>query len=242
MSRPAEQLPMAANNAPVEAPPGLDFSTVLANSIHDMKNSLGVVLGMLDEVAEVSNGAAGEQLQKVRYEGRRVNNHLVELLAIYRMHHHGYQARLDEHVVADFLEELAQTNAGMLRSRNIDLQIDCDPDLVGFFDQDLIASVFNNVINNAYRYTREQLCLRGEERDGSLVLTVADDGDGYPPHMQVAAGTKPGDLNMGAGSAGLGLYFAAQVAALHRHRGRSGEIRCDNEGINGGGRFSILIP
>lgn len=242
MSRPAEQLPMAASSAPVEAPQGLDFSTVLANSIHDMKNSLGVVLGMLDEVAEVSEGAAGEQLQMVRYEGRRVNHHLVQLLAIYRMHHHGYHASLDEHVVADFLEELGQTNAGMLRSRDIELQIDCDPDLVGFFDRDLIASVLNNVINNAYRYTREQLCLRGEDRDGELVLTVADDGDGYPPHMQVAAGTKPGDLNMGAGSAGLGLYFAAQVAALHRHRGRGGRIRCDNEGINGGGRFSILIP
>ena len=234
---------MSANAKLVEAQAeGLDFSTVLANAIHDMKNSLGVVLGMLDEVAEVSEGAAGDQLQMVRYEGRRVNHHLVQLLAIYRMQNHGYRAHPDEYVVADFLEELGQTNAGMLSSRHIELQIDCDPDLIGFFDRDLIASVLNNVINNAYRYSRARLCLQGRMEGSDLVLTVLDDGDGYPEHMKVEAGTRPAQLNISKGSAGLGLYFAAQVAAFHQHRGRRGQIRCDNQGFDGGGRFSILIP
>ena len=41
---------------------------------------------------------------------------------------------------------------------------------------------------------------------------------------------------------GLGLYFALQVAQLHRNRGQHGSIRLENGGEYGGGCFVLLLP
>ncbi len=41
---------------------------------------------------------------------------------------------------------------------------------------------------------------------------------------------------------GLGLYFPRLAAEIHKNKGKRGYITTTNEGINGGGCFSIYLP
>ena len=109
-------------------------------------------------------------------------------------------------------------------------------------DQELLGSVVGNVIANSIRYARSALLIGAREENGELLLFINDDGAGYPPAMIEQQGDYVLGLNQSSGSTGLGLYFAARIAALHERDGRRGRIELGNGGPLGGGEFRIYLP
>jgi len=79
---------------------GLDFSAVIASAVHDMKNSLGMLLYSVDDIRSTcapKNCDSAVKFDQFRYEGQRVSNHLIQLLAIYRIDHSNYKPDIVEH-------------------------------------------------------------------------------------------------------------------------------------------------
>ena len=65
--------------------PSIDFSTLLAVSVHDMKNSLGLLVQQLQDISyKVNDAATQNELAHMHYEAQRINTNLVHLLALYR--------------------------------------------------------------------------------------------------------------------------------------------------------------
>jgi signal transduction histidine kinase len=114
--------------------------------------------------------------------------------------------------------------------------------LLGFFDQDLIGSVVANIITNSIRYAQQHLLVRAWEEAGVLVLSICDDGAGYPEAMLAKQSDYALGINHSTGSTGLGLYFAGRIAALHERQGVRGHIEISNGGPLGGGEFRIYLP
>jgi hypothetical protein len=52
----------------------------------------------------------------------------------------------------------------------------------------------------------------------------------------------PHGVDFRTGSTGLGLLFASTIARMHSHRDRAGYITTTNDGIDGGGRFTLYLP
>ncbi|MEX2475901.1 sensor histidine kinase, partial [Marinobacter sp.] len=207
----------------------IDFSMVLASAVHDMKNSLGMLLNSLDELRNEHETTLGEtnRFNTLQYEAERMHNDLVQLLGIYRLGENNLSAHIEEHFVPDFLSEHMARHTPLLQGRNIDYSVNAK-DINGFFDDDLLTGVLNNTINNAIRYTRSRILLTACERDGYLVIGVEDDGQGYPENMRYNATLNFKSLDFKSGSTSLGLFFASSVARLHREGERSGRIRLHN--------------
>lgn len=223
----------------------IDFSALLASSIHDMKNSLGMVLNSLENVFEVGPGkcrCSPEQVSQLQYEAKRVNDNLVQLLTLYKMDDGSYSPAITEVAVADFLEDCYLLQKPLLDYRGIEVTIDCSPDLVWFFDPFLLESVLNNTITNAVRYTRDRLVIRAGTIGNQLRLDVEDNGNGFPKEMLVHAGDAEEVLQYGARHTKLGLYFCSRIARAHVNGERRGTIEVANDGPLGGGRFSIYLP
>ena len=224
----------------------LDFSSIIASAVHDMKNSLSMLLYSVDEIRTTCGPSSCESASKfsqLRYEGQRVNNHLIQLLAIYRIDHANYKPNIEEHNVEEFLLESAAVHESLLTPKGISVNANCDPNLMGFFDRELVSGVVNNVVNNAYRYSKDKISLLAEsDPEGRLIIHIDDNGNGYPKQMLCNTTNTSTHINFGTGSTGLGLYFSAMVAAAHKNKKQCGFIRCSNEGIDGGGRFSICLP
>lgn len=221
----------------------IDFSMVLASAVHDMKNSLGMLLNSLDELRSEHEESLGEssRFNTLQYEAERMHNDLVQLLGIYRLGENNLSAHIEEHFVPDFLSEHLARHTPLLEGLGIEVSVEAE-DINGFFDDDLLTGVLNNTINNAIRYTQSQIRLTAGERDGYLVIGVEDDGKGYPESMKHTGTLSFKSLDFKSGSTSLGLFFASSVAKLHSEGDRSGSITLHNGGSFGGGVFEIWLP
>jgi len=220
----------------------------LASTVHDMKNSISVLSGTLENLLVQSQGAAQDnpaypQMAHMLYQTRRLNDNLIQLLALYKqVGKPGYP--FDPHTiqVRELVEQLAGSQRVLLQSKRIALESEFPPDLIWTLDEDLVLGVLAHAINNAVRYTHDKVRLRIAENDGMLEIRIEDNGIGFPPSM-LEAGTLVGQgINFLTNSSGLGLYFASEVARSHKHRGRQGSISLENGGTLGGGCIILRLP
>ncbi len=223
-------------------PKSLDFSTVLASSVHDMKNSVSMLIASLEGVlAEMpaQNPVQAEQINSLHYEASRINNELVQLLSIYRLQQKHLSMTIDQHYILDVLEDQVARNYPLIKSRGIELTVNCDDNLEAYFDADLVGNVIQNILVNGCRYTKSQLQLNARIQEGVLCVSVADDGDGFPESMLGFSDEK----KFGNGhSTHLGLYFASLIATMHTSARGTGRIALRNGEPLGGGVFEFYIP
>lgn len=225
----------------------VDFSTIIASSVHDMKNSLAILLGSLSDItSQCQANTCGnlEKLTRIQHEGQRVNHDLIQLLTLYKLDQDQYFLNVEEIDVYDLLDEIIIDYQPFLKEHGISITIQCSEDLTSFFDRDLISGVIKTIINNAYRYAKDSVVLKGERVGEYTQITIEDNGAGYPDNMLQKMSSLPSksSTNFNTGSTGLGMYFASKVAGLHKNKHKTGYINIENNPINGGGRFSISLP
>lgn len=224
----------------------MDFTTMMAISVHDTKNAIGTIINALDEILDAPEGESREDRQKLahlQYEARRVNVNLVQLLTLFRTSGGLYKPRFEPRLVYEILEDYTLLNGSLMNHHGVTCEIDCDEDLVWSLDSAMVTAVLENTVTNSIRYTRDHLRLAAATHDGWLHLDVDDNGSGFPPEM---VGRRTIDhkapLDPAAGRTGLGLYFCALIAQMHRAGEREGFIEISNDGTLGGGRFRIALP
>ncbi|RJG01128.1 sensor histidine kinase [Noviherbaspirillum sedimenti] len=220
------------------------LSLFLASSVHDMKNSVGMLSASLEKLLgelDPQAFAAYQEMAHMLFEVRRVNGNLTQLLTLYKLGERLYPFDPQACAIDQCALELESMNRTLLDSRGITLYVDNPPGLIWHFDEDLIGGVLNHAINNAIRYTHDKIRLAFTLHDGRLEVRVEDNGPGYPEALLAAPAACQG-VNFGSGSTGLGLYFAREVASLHRHRERQGTLRLENGGALGGGCFILELP
>ena len=223
----------------------------LASTAHDMKNSISVLSGTLERLLDAASPdteKAYPQMAQMLYQTRRLNDNLMQLLALYkRVGRPEYPFDVQPLEIGQLVEQVVALERVLLESRAISLELDYDPDLIWHFDEDLIVGVVSHAINNAVHYTRDRIRLAVREVDGLLEIRVEDNGAGFPKALLEAGGapasaTGAGGVNFLTNSAGLGLYFSAEVAKMHRHRERRGSVALENGGRLGGGCFVLTLP
>ncbi|WP_307730855.1 sensor histidine kinase [Pseudoduganella chitinolytica] len=213
-----------------------------------MKNSISVLGGTLENLLDHGKPAdqgdpAYPQMAHMLYQTRRLSDNLMQLLALYKeVGKPTYPFEPNTVPVRELVQQVAGQARVLLESKQIVLELEFDGDLLWTFDEDLVIGVLAHAVNNAVRYTRDRIRLTIAERDGMLELAVADNGTGFPPSM-LEAGTLVGQgVNFLTNSSGLGLFFASEVARMHKRRQAVGAIRLENGGPLGGGRFVLTLP
>ena len=230
---------MSRNNKP------LDFSLVLASSVHDMKNSLGMLLNSLEDVIHstpLQDEAQRKRFGTLQYEASRINTELVQVLTIYRMQNNGLPIHIDQYHVIDVLEEQLARNHMLFETRCVRIEVDCEAELNWYFDNDLIGSVVHNILVNCARYTKKALRLSAAVENETLCIEIADDGEGYPQAMLESEGISEDNESLPEGATHLGLFFAREIAAMHCQKDRCGRIQLENNGPLGGGVFKLYLP
>ena len=219
-----------------------DITAFLASAIHDMKNSISVLINFLQANITELEPAAQRKAAPMLYEVQRVNDNLIQMLAIYKVGNQFYPFDLAENSIADFVHEIVEQNKNITEYLGITLDVDCDEELSWYFDRELVSGVISHALNNATHYTRDKLRLSVKEEDGELVLRVEDNGAGYPASVLEAGHAISKGVDFSSGSTGLGLYFSSMVAKLHKNRGKTGTTLLENGGAYGGGCFVLRLP
>jgi signal transduction histidine kinase len=185
---------------------------------------------------------ARKQASPMLYQVKRVNINLIQILSIYKVGNDFYPFDLTENSIDEFVTEIAVRDEALLAYMGIDLALDYDADLSWYFDRELVAGVVLHALNNAANYTQGKLKLSVKEEGGELAIRVEDNGNGYPASVIETGEIVSKGMNFASGSTGLGLYFSAMVARLHKNRGRTGSMTLENGGEYGGGCFTLRLP
>ncbi|KGS12239.1 histidine kinase, partial [Pseudomonas coronafaciens] len=131
---------------------GLDFSMVIASTVHDMKNSLATLTQAHSEwLAKLSvQQRDTPEHGVIEYEFANLNGMLVQLLGLYKLGVNQMPLRPDYHELDDFIEAQLAHHQDVLASRGIVSRSDIDVvSPLGFFDRELVGSVVGNIIVNA---------------------------------------------------------------------------------------------
>lgn len=220
-----------------------DFSLLLAHSVHDMKNSLSAIIQSLDNILPDISENQQHQAGSIRYEASRISNAMVQLLSLYKLDHEFLNLHVQEVFIMDLLENLQAEFEQMAQERQIQISIECDPDLSFYLDPVMVEGSLKNLVSNSIRYAQKAIQLSASLSDqNDLVIEVADDGSGYSEKIIKQAGAEDQEVDFGSGSTGLGLYFVRRIAALHQNQNKCGRVHLENGGPLAGGVFQLILP
>ena len=137
--------------------------------------------------------------------------------------------------VAAQVERLLRALATAYRERNVRVSTDLpDPCQVRGDERD-IMEMLGNVLENAFKYTRNRVQVSARV-DGGLTLVVEDDGPGIPAEVRRAVldrGTRADEVQPGQG---IGLAVVAELVALYH-----GALRIEESDL-GGARVVLQLP
>lgn len=217
----------------------------LASSVHDMKNSVSMLICGLEKAlaaADSTRLSTYAELVQMNHEAKRINSNLIQLLTLYKLGQKIYPFDPQSIGLDDFLQAVVAQYMELLKSHGINLQVHADPGLYWYFDEDLISGVIGNALNNAMRYTRDRINIIARENNGKLELRIEDNGEGYPVQMLQESVDNMRSVDFQGGCTGLGFYFSAMVARMHHNHSRLGELKLENGGSLGGACFVLYLP
>jgi signal transduction histidine kinase len=125
------------------------------------------------------------------------------------------------------------------RTREMDIDIDIDPELCAFGRAPETAEVVQNLLENARRYAPDSsVLIRAQYEGDDMLLRVEDRGPGVPTTEQRAVfdrGVRGSTVNGNEGS-GLGLFVSTQLM-----REQGGDLWVE-ERPGGGASFVVRLP
>lgn len=223
----------------------IDFATLFAANIHEIKNLLFLLFNAIDGASSepwaCGNPEAQATLCRIKYGSSLIGQRLAHVLALYRISQGRYELDIDYHDGNELLREILLETSSLVGEGGVGIRIEDGEEVYGFFDREMVRGILINAVHNALHYARTAIVLSVATEDGYLRFRVADDSPGYPEDILENGGAQA-KLHLGGGGTGLGLYFSATAAALHRSHGRTGFTRLSNGGALGGAVFELLLP
>mmetsp|Transcript_43254 Transcript_43254/g.138147 ORF Transcript_43254/g.138147 Transcript_43254/m.138147 type:complete len:240 (-) Transcript_43254:1226-1945(-) len=223
----------------------IDFASVMAVAVHDMKNSLSLLLQTIEDLSKSlppSENESREHIVDLHYEANRMNTTLVQILSLYRVELDALPLNIDECFMEDLVYEVIESNKTYTKQKKITCSVEVDGELSWFTDKDLLFLLLNDVLVNAIRYGASEIKVSTLVEDGYLCITVEDNGPGYPQRMLDMSDAAMESLCVSEGRTGLGLFFARMIAQTHKNKNRQGSIKLSNNSVTGGSIFKVLLP
>ncbi|MCJ8348350.1 ATP-binding protein [Moritella sp.] len=225
----------------------VDYALILTSAVHDMKNSLCLLLQSIESMSADINPSQddhkhGAKLADLHYEVLRLNSGLIQVLSLYRDDKDQLPLNISECFIADYFTEFCVKSQLYSDSNNIEININIDTDLAWYCDHNLISYLLSDVFINALRYSKGKILVTANIVNNQLVIEIADNGAGYPDSMLQAQHNSMAELSSKQGRTGLGLYFARLIANAHIIKRKTGHISLSNGGELGGGIFTLILP
>jgi len=196
-------------------------SELVSSVSHELRTPLASILGFSDLMLQrdLDAGDRRRYLQLVRGEADRLAALLNDLLDLQRIEEGGVLLTREDVNLSELLA--SQVVLYSAQSERHSLELDADERCVVDGDRDRLAQVVGNLLSNAIKYSPDGGVVRIEatRTDGSVRVTVQDDGMGIPTAQQSQIFTKffRGDAGrrLGIGGTGLGLALSRDIVEAH---------------------------
>ncbi|KND61355.1 Sensory histidine kinase QseC [Candidatus Burkholderia verschuerenii] len=206
----------------------------VADAAHELRTPLAAVQIQAQLVARAQDDATRREALEDLHEGIARATRLAEqLLALARSEPDGkaVDTQVDLNVL---LDDCVRNYVLVAQQRGVDLGIESSEPAMVTGDPDSLRVMFNNLIDNATKYTpkggRVDVALKVE--DGHPVVDISDSGPGIPQEERervfdrfYRVGEGENRARTDIGGSGLGLAIVKRIASLHGAEVQLGESR-----------------
>ncbi len=195
---------------------------------HELRTPLTIIKGAISNLKDGVVGPMNDkQTRVVEISGRNVDrlariiNDLLDLSRLESGKSFLNRRRIE---IDHLIKETLQNFQWAAKEKNIDLSSAVEPKLPTFYaDPDMIVQVLTNLLNNALRFTRTWVKVQAKLVNGSVQVSVTDDGTGIAPEDMYLLFNKFQQIHRpsgGAGYKGTGLGLAISKEIIDKHQGR----------------------
>lgn len=223
-------------------------SEFLANMSHELRTPLHGILGFsefgLEKVRTASQEKILSYFKQIHDSGKLLLGLVDDLLDLAKLESGKMELVFDNIELRDIIDKTISEFDRMAAGAKVPVEVSVQTgEFRAEVDPTRIAQVLRNLLSNAIKFSPKnstiQVELAREQGDGSVVVTVRDEGPGVPaPELSSifdkfiqSSGTKTG-----AGGTGLGLAISQQIVRAH-----GGRIWVENSPA-GGAVFRFAIP
>lgn len=216
----------------------------VSDASHELRTPTSVILAECEYALEeaTEHEEYRESLAVIDRQAHKMSRLIGELLSIARLEQGIVKPALEFFNLSEFvaiaLEEYAHR-----KEKGIALTSQIEPNLYARIDRSLMARLLANLIDNAYRYGRQNGHIEVSlTREGNaLILRVKDDGPGIAYAEQEKIWQRfyqvnPSRTAQADGGTGLGLSMVKQIAAIH------GGTVCVSSTPGKGSVFTLTLP
>ncbi len=205
-----------------------------------VKQYIGMVLeGMFGELTEVQE----EILSKAYDSNERQLKIVSDLLKVARVDAGKVILRETETDISQLVADVVLEESGIAKERGQEIIFEpATEETVAWVDRDTIRMVFENLIDNASKYSEAgtSIQVNVKSRGNAVQVEIRDEGVGIDQKDSVRLFEKfsriHNPLSTQAGGSGLGLYWAKKVVDLH-----NGTIEVESE-VGKGTTFTVSLP
>ncbi|GAB5558872.1 MAG: hypothetical protein SynsKO_05190 [Synoicihabitans sp.] len=220
----------------------------VANVSHELRTPLAVIKGYIETLVdghqEMDIADRARFLATVQRHTERLNSLLEDLLTLSRLE--SVQASIERESIElhSFIDTLLAEYQGQPASAKHTIETHFDPAVTKLiFDPLKLSQVFNNLIDNALKYTPAGsiVSIGTRLRQDQVEITVRDDGGGIPatdlPHIFERFYRVEKGRSREKGGTGLGLSIVKHIVQLH-----GGSVRVESDQQGQGTAFILSLP
>lgn len=218
------------------------YNTLLNSLSHELRTPITTIIGSVDNLQsnsdKLSEKDKTELLSEISVASIRLNQQVENLLNMSRLESGFFKVKKDWCDIHDLIYKTLQRLEPNLLHYNVKVYI---PEQLPLFKLDfgLIEQVLYNLLINVTQHTPEhtQITIQAEHNKHSLILTLADNGKGFPENEIENVFEKFYRLNNARpGGTGLGLSIVKGLVEAHQ-----GTVTLKNLPVCGS-LFTIEIP
>ncbi|RRD39897.1 sensor histidine kinase [Leptotrichia sp. OH3620_COT-345] len=208
---------------------------------HELRTPVSVILTESQYSLQFADNMeeARESFEVIERQSKRMSeliNQIMELSKIERKD----KIILEKINISNIIEKIMEDYKNLLIERSIKINTYIQPNLFIYGEKVMIERLFDNLLNNAMKFTENKININLYAEEKKCILEVIDNGIGIPEKEKDAIWNRFYQINISRNKEinqgfGLGLSLVSKIVELH-----NASIKVDSE-ENKGTKFTIIF-
>lgn len=224
----------------------------VANVSHELKTPITAIRGYVETLLDGAMNEPEEAknfLKIIHRQGARLDAIVDDLLTLARIENQGKENETGLHLekIRPILEAAVQTCTVSAEQKNIHIDMECSPDLMGQVIQPMLEQAIINLLTNAITYSPEKSTIKllaqkeaNSNRDQVIRISLQDQGPGIGIEHQERIFERfyrcDKSRSRAQGGTGLGLAIVKHIAGTH-----NGTVEVRSQ-VGHGSTFTLTLP
>ncbi len=213
-----------------------------SNVSHEFKTPLAVIQGNAELLRRkgLPEEERRECVDNILSATRRLSGLITNMLKLDKLKGQTISSMPQRYDICRQLCDIALQFEEVWESKGIDFCVDIEDGAEIYADEELLASVWSNLLSNAFKFTEKggEVTLTQKTEGEYITVSVSDTGCGMDEETSEKIFDKfyQGDSSHATEGNGLGLSIVKRILELS-----SGEINVESE-VGKGSRFTVKLP